>query len=141
MTTSNEDRVWERLATLRAEVHDALSAAERAAQQAQSDAPSAGAALRTAVRDLVEITRAARRVQDREVIPLLAHADGWGPIRAFYLRAELAEESAALAAIDEDAACKPVDEVADEVLWIVGSLRRSLHAEDEVIARHRPPAP
>ena len=140
MTTPDEELVWQRLAALRAEVRDALTTAERAAQQARSDAPSTGAALRVAVRDLVAITRAARSVQDRDVIPILAHADGWGPIRAYYLRAELAEERAALTAIDEDATCKPVDEVADEVLWIVGSLRRSLRAEDEVMARHRPPA-
>jgi hypothetical protein len=150
MTTSNDELVWERLDTLRARVRDALANAERAAEQAQAEAARAdtaqaeaqaeapaGAALRAAVRELVEITRAELSIEDGEVIPILAHADSWGPIRAFYLRADLAEERAALTAIDEDAACKPLDEVADEVLWIVESLRRSLRAGDKVIALHR----
>jgi hypothetical protein len=138
MTTS-DDLVWERLETLRARVRDALARAERAALVQQGKAPAGGIGLRAAVRELVEITRAELSLENRDVIPRLAQADGWGPVRAFYMQVDLAEESAALTAIDEDATAKPLDEVADEVLWIVASLRRSLSAGDKVIAHHRHP--
>jgi hypothetical protein len=131
--------MWERLDALRAQVRDALTRAEQAALQAQSNEPADEIALRAAVRELVEISRAELSIEDGEMIPILTLADGWGPIRAFYMRADLASERAALAAVGEDAASKPLDEVADEVLWLVKSLRRSLRVGDEVIAAHRVP--
>jgi hypothetical protein len=138
MTNAKPKWIWKRLANLRSRVHRALDVSEAAAQLARTTDPEAGAALESAIRELVTIMQVELSVETTELVPLIADGAGNGPLRAERLRAELVAEGEALKALRQDPEeSKSLTAIADGVLDAVTRIRWSLRREDEILAPAR----
>jgi hypothetical protein len=80
--------------------------------------------------------------EERDLVPLLIDAGGWGKVQVEHLHAEhRSQRTALMALVNEcDQRIKPGPEVADDAAWLVWSLRKDIaHEEADLRALHEPP--
>jgi hypothetical protein len=70
--------------------------------------------------------------EEKELVPLLASADAWGPLRVEHLLKDHAGQRALLVALTEDAAdgARSMECLAEEIEWFVRSFERDMLDEE-----------
>lgn len=88
--------------------------------------------IRDALRELHSAFELHLQHEEHELVPMLASADAWGPVRVTHVHDEHAAQRAMLSALTEDAGDggKSLEEVADEVAWLLRVLLRDMQEEE-----------
>ena len=99
---------------------------------ARQGAPDGMLRLRQALAALHDAFEAHLTYEERELVPLLADGDAWGPVRMTHVHDEHVAQRASFVALIEDAADggKPLAEVADEIGWLIRGLMRDMDEEE-----------
>lgn len=132
----NPSEVRQRILAEHDRLRDRLHAIEGHVERAKDD-PSADAAVRRGLGELLVALRAHVESEEAVLVPALAAADAWGPVRAAQIRADHAAQLGVLADWERAAADPdlPVAELATRLHGFADGLRADMAGEEADLLR------
>ena len=129
---ASEEDIRARIFSEHAMLRRGMATLSREAAGAQKGIAGAIGRLYDAVRDVRDAFERHLDYEERAFVPLLREADAWGPVRVTHLLDDHRQQRIALVALVEDVTegAKPIDELAEEIAWLIRSLQNDMDQEE-----------
>ena len=129
---ASEEDIRARIFSEHAMLRRGMATLSREAAGAQKGIAGAIGRLHDAVRDVRDAFERHLGYEERAFVPLLREADAWGPVRVTHLLDDHRQQRIVLVALVEDVTegAKPIDELAEEIAWLIRSLQNDMDQEE-----------